>query len=196
MTRSIFGLTLHRPWAWCVANPGRFEVPKACENRDYSAYGYARKHNLALGRGDLIAVHAGLTFDDEAAAWIRSAMNTSLPMKPQHATGIVAVATLVAVTRKTLEVYRADGALVSDPWASEDSWHWYLDDVITLYEPVRCAGSPGLWHLNDATTRDVMDAVRRVEAERAREAIPGRPAWRRVKLPEEIATGRARAVVG
>lgn len=190
MSRSIFGLTVWRPWAWCLAHPERFAVGKVCENRTYSAYGYARKYGLGLVRGDLIAIHAGLKFDDDGAAWIRSEFDTSLPPKPQHDTGIVAVATLAAVTRKVLEVYGSDGAAVRDPWAMPESWHWYLDAVIPLYTPVRCAGATGLWRLDEPTTRDVMSVVRRVEHERAQEraAAVGRAPWARVAVPAELAT--------
>lgn len=190
MSRSIFGLTLHRPWSWCLAHPDRFAVGKVCENREYSAHGYARKHGLDLKRGDLIAIHAGLKWDDEGAAWIRSTFDTSIPSKAQQPPGIVAVATLAAVTRKTLEVYGANGEAVRDPWACEGMWHWYVDAVIPLFEPVPCAGSPGLWHLDHTTTVQVMEAVRRVESERARARVVGRAPWSRVRLPESLTTAR------
>ncbi len=195
VSRSILGLTLHRPWSWCLAHPEKFEVAKVCENRDYSAYGYARKHGLNLRRGDLIAIHAGLKWDDEGAAWIQSVFDTSLPSKASQPTGIVGLATLVAVTRQTLEVYDAEGKAVRDPWAREDRWHWYLDAAIPFYEPVPCAGAPGLWHLDHTTTIITMDLVRRVETDRAKAAVvfdraKRRLPWSRVRLPESLTTAR------
>lgn len=195
MSRSIFGLTLHRPWSWCLAHPEKFAVGKVCENRDYSAYGYARKHGLNLRRGDLIAIHAGQRWDDEGAAWIQSVCDTSLPTKHATPTGIVAVASLVAVTRQTLEVLDHERKPVRDPWAREEAWHWYLDAVIPFYEPVPCAGSPGLWHLDHTTTIITMDLVRRVEADRAKVAetfdrAKRRRPWERVCLPESLTTAR------
>ena len=142
-------LTIHQPWAWCIAletlpsDPPR--RPKRLENRD-------RKAPRPLW-GKRLAIHAGRRYDDEAAAELRRA-GVEVPDHDATALGaVVAVATL-----RCCSTWRPGRDHPQRFW-----WQgpvaWVLDDVRPLREPAPCRGYPKIWRL-----RLPLDQTRFVEA--------------------------------
>lgn len=152
-------LTIRQPWAWAIATQG-----KDVENRTWkTSY-----------RG-LLAIHAGSTLDGDAdeyatlmpesAARALRKVQAEVTLAGRLTDGtehlrlgrVVAVAEVVGchLSPDFLGTCGATRPLCS-PWAVADQYHWLLDDVRQLPEPVRCKGKQRLWDLPD----DVEKAVR------------------------------------
>ena len=78
---------------------------------------------------------------------------SSLPEGFHFRPGIVAVATLAAVTRHS-----------NSPWAADGQWHWILTDFTALPSPVPHRGAQGLWELEQG-------ALEQVEAQLGRQFV-------------------------
>jgi hypothetical protein len=131
--REIRGLTLHRPWSWCISHAG-----KRVENRDWPAPPWAS--------GNFLAVHGGKTYDEDAAADLCEA-GIAVPAAADCPEGIVAVCQI------------AD--CVTAAPAGQELWFsgpygWVLANVVVLADPVPCRGAQGLWRLPP----DVLERVR------------------------------------
>ena len=111
-------LTIKQPWAAAITH-GK----KRCENRTW-----ATKYRGAL------LIHAGATVDRHAI--LPFGKNSELPAWGVTRSAIVAVAELVDVH---------PGCDCCRPWGEPHVYHWQLDDVRPLPEPVPCKGRLGLW---------------------------------------------------
>ncbi|MVN88312.1 hypothetical protein GO986_16320 [Deinococcus sp. HMF7620] len=154
MTAPIRGLTLTHPWAYCVAH-----AAKDVENRRWPP---ARQGGRV---GMFLAIHGGVVpgknsgkreearLDLAAALEIMERLGQPVPFTPEQrlalsmglyvageeryfTPGIVAVAQLAAVTQAS-----------TSAWAARGQYHWLLEDVLTLPEPIPHKGAQGLWPL-------------------------------------------------
>lgn len=130
----LMAITLHRPWAYAVAHLG-----KDIENRTWGC---------PLPQGRLMAIHAGKTYDQQAAVWIRQTLGHECPPEADQPTGIVAIAE-----------FNGNIAIEADsPWFVGPIG-WSLINVVAI-EPVPCKGQQGLWRVPE----DVLPSVRRAYA--------------------------------
>lgn len=128
--KSIFGLTLHQPWAQMI-----IEGHKNIENRSWKP-----PEELI---GSFIAIHAGKTYDPIASIIIRQRFGIHIDDIDKLEMGaIVAVA-------------RLDGVLTDsdDPWFY-GPYGWMLGDV-TPIAPVLCPGAQRLWRLPESALTQV-----------------------------------------
>jgi hypothetical protein len=167
-------VSVHQPWAFSIAYLG-----KSPENR-----GWATKH-----RGP-IAIHATLKWDPAGghsravqAGWrdyrkTLPADNAPRPWLGQDSLwitygAVVAVAEIVGChlfDSTDYCGYIGDQTLPGHPtmcsdWAAEGQWHWELDNVRPLRDPVPCRGAQRLWRLPpgvDASVRSQLAATERV----------------------------------
>ena len=135
----LYALTLWRPWPWCILGLPEGEA-KRLENRDWAP------PQSAVGQ--YIAIHAGLTWDEEGVNGLRS-LGVEVPPKDVHRGGaIVGVARLAGYTVGSQESrWRAEGA----------RYAWLLDNVRAI-EPVECQGAPKLWVPPQAVVTKVRQA--------------------------------------
>lgn len=128
-------LTLRQPWATWVALKA-----KPTENR-------TRKTDR---RGPVL-IHAGLGFDEDA--WHRVGVPRKLPLLHSLPAGaIVAVASIT-------DCHEAAGCCA--PWgeAGPGVWHWVLDDVRGLPQPVPARGALGFWRPDADTLAAVLKQI-------------------------------------
>lgn len=135
----LLALTLRQPWATAVRDLG-----KRVENRSWQP----PEHVV----GQIIAIHAGKTFDERGADWIaaRTGRMTTTRNVPMGA--VVALARLAQVVTKG---------------APEDFWFsgpygWYFDDVIEL-DPIPCGGRRQLWALPEQVRNQVLGQMTKSE---------------------------------
>lgn len=132
-------ITLHQPWAWCIAHNG-----KRIENRSWAP-------PSAL-RGQRIAIHAGKKWDQDGMDWLIDGRMVTWPpdnevlasMKLQS--NIVCTAVIAAVVSES-----------ANPWFAGPIG-WVLRDVETLITPVPCRGMQGLWTVPPQTEADIAAA--------------------------------------
>lgn len=153
-------LTVRQPWAHLIAHCG-----KLVENRGREV----------RYRG-LLAIHAGSygRWDSSAesnptavVAWRRwgdslPPMNITGPLRREaiHVTfgAVIAVATVAACHHSTeCMLPEASGPPRSgcSPWAVRGQWHWELNGIRPLREPVPCRGMLGLWRLPEEAEKAV-----------------------------------------
>jgi hypothetical protein len=125
-------ITLHRPWAWCVAHAG-----KDFENRTW------RPPESIIGQQ--IAIHAGKKYDRVGAVWL---IRNEVCVPPGPSVDVHSA--IVAVT--TVDGWKDD--FVVGPWFSGPVG-WILTDTITLPTPVPCVGRQGLWTVPTDIERQV-----------------------------------------
>lgn len=129
-------LSVKQPWALAICHD------KDVENRTW------RTHY----RGP-VAIHAAKAFDNVSAAvldWVEAtaSLKPGQLHREDHRGAVVAVAEIIGC--------HESGALnVCDlvpcsPWALPEQWHWVLDNVRVLAEPVPARGALGLWRLPEA----------------------------------------------
>lgn len=159
---SIFGLTLHQPWAELIVRG-----PKRIENRDWPP-----PSSLV---GSYLAIHAGKTLHLDAwkGAYATAQAARALPLLPraeQIADAVrlggterqmnkrvkaivepaVRYGAVVGVARVERVVKAGDGhALTRDPWFV-GTYGIVLADVVAI-EPVTVDGAQGLWALKEET---------------------------------------------
>lgn len=132
----MLGLTLHTPWAQVVA-----KGIKAVENRGWRPL-------LQLLPLEL-AIHAGETYDEDGARFIRD-LGVVPPSAGDCPGGVI------LATAKVVEVLHVEmdpmWRTTIDLWRPGQSqwgfgpWVWLLDEI-TPIEPVRCRGARRLWTL-------------------------------------------------
>jgi len=124
----IRSLTLRQPWAWSVVAAG-----KRTENRS----------RATTYRGP-IAIHAGLRVDDIALQTFPAVVAAVRAWREEHpgqrlvlpSGAIVGVARLASVHEATADCCR--------PWGERLIYHWVLEDVVPLPEPIPWRGTLGL----------------------------------------------------
>lgn len=134
----LHAITVQRPWAWAIAHS-----TKRVENRVWKP---------TIPVGSYLAIHAGKTWDDNAAFVMETIDGVELPpyTSDAHALGIVAVARLA----KVIDCSREDVPEDQKPWTC-GPFAWLLDDVVALDTPVACAGARGLWPVEGALLESV-----------------------------------------
>ena len=127
----VRGLTVKQPWAAAIAHGS-----KRVENRTWRTR-----------RRGWILISAGKAVD---SASLGDPMVVSAGLSPRHLVrgAIVALGRLV-------DCHPDDGRC--SLWSARGQWHWVLDDVRALTEPVPCRGALGLW----TAPPEVLDAVKR-----------------------------------
>jgi len=119
-------LTIRQPWAGAIVHQ-----QKRVENRTWKL---PAKHV-----GARILIHAGTQLDTNAKIY-----GPNLDVF----SAIVGVATITGYHWST------DGQCCG-PWGFENAYHWTLDDVTALPQPVPAKGALGFW----TPTPDVLNAV-------------------------------------
>ena len=146
-------LTVRQPYASAIALG-----PKRVENRTRKTY----------YRG-VLAIHAGLAVNWLAAdrAWIAAGLAPYVRGASRRAWtaslwlgAVVAVADVTGCHWHDRDQGCGSGAhrighLTCSEWAMRGQWHWELDNVRPLAEPVACKGALGLWTLPDDVERQV-----------------------------------------
>ena len=129
-------LTLIRPWPWAILYGG-----KRCENRTWRP--------PASVVGQVIAIHAGRTYDEAAEERICRIMGSGTDGS-RIDEGIVGTARITGVV----------DSLPGDPWFV-GPFGWVLGDVRALARPIPCRGSQGLWALPPEVEARVLTEVGR-----------------------------------
>jgi hypothetical protein len=131
-------LTLLNPWGYAITHKG-----KRAENRTWTA-----PESL-----DYLLIHAGKGWDKTAPAELyREARDL-------NAEGIVPTSAIVAVARigHVCDSSVRGRSCACGEWAAEGQYHWVLNEVTVLTEPVPCPGWLKLWR----PAADVLAAVQR-----------------------------------
>lgn len=115
----LMALTVRQPWATAIRDLG-----KRLENRTWEP------PDVSLGQ--VIAIHAGRSFEEDGADWIAARLGVMLTSKAVPLGAIIALARLQQVVKKS-----------DDLWF-EGPCGWVLADILPL-EPVPCKGKLGLW---------------------------------------------------
>ena len=126
----LLALTLQQPWASAVRDLG-----KRTENRSWPA------PQRVLGQ--YIAIHAGMSFREDAADWLAARTGRMLTRQNVPLGAVVALARVVEVVQEHSD----------DPWFI-GPYGWVLDDVVAL-TPVPCRGRQQLWRLPDEVYADI-----------------------------------------
>jgi hypothetical protein len=126
-------LTVKQPWADAITHG-----MKHTENRTWLP---------PQNTGAHILIHAGAAYDPMGRFVITDW--TTLESWPDTRGAIVAVAEIGGV-------HLAENGCCA-PWGQPGVYHWTLEDVIALPEPVPCGGRQKLWTPDD----DVLAEVRR-----------------------------------
>lgn len=153
----MMALTLWPEWATAVAHLG-----KRCENRDWKPPSYAIGARIAIHAGKFIGGRPGRPAAAEGmdAVW-RNAPDEvgTLGLITHHGEPAFALGgrTIPVVTSAIVATVRLVGADLEErtPWDVPGAWHWRLEDVRTLAEPVACRGAQGLWEV----PRDIVERV-------------------------------------
>jgi hypothetical protein len=150
-------LTVRQPWAWAIVYGG-----KDVENRI---------RNVAGAYRGPIAIHAGLSYDNEAswsAGWesLHAAITAegSPPWDAPWVGGgaIIGVVDLVAVHDPLDPLFSttvAAAATRCSPWAEPNAFHLVLANPRPLLDPIPFRGALGLRELDPATTARVLEAL-------------------------------------
>lgn len=170
-------LTIKQPWAGCIAH-----LDKRVENRTWRCPLEFIGASVAIhaGRsveGQTISVPNGEKFgtlfasNAEWDAWRfwhlgdkpRDTANWPLKLT---LSAVVAVATITGCHVRDPEEGCGDGSyaygVICSPWAMPDQYHWVLDDVRPLAEPVPCRGMLGLWCLPDEVEQAIQEQLSEV----------------------------------
>jgi hypothetical protein len=126
-------ITIHRPWAHCVAHLG-----KDIENRTWNCY---------LPPGYWIAIHAGKTVDFDAQT-ILSGKFSELPDASDQPTGIIAVA------RFRGNITHSESRWFVGPVG------WELENIMLVDPVVPCRGYQKLWELPSEIEDQVLRRVK------------------------------------
>lgn len=142
----IRALSIQQPWIDAIVCG-----PKAVENRTW------RPSRDIYGQD--IALHASQRFDKHAVFPPQSACQWMTMPECRNFTGRLGAVLAVATVRTWHHAddcrHELSGRYCSQ-WAMPDQYHWELDHVCPLAEPVPCKGALGLWRLPE----DVEAAVR------------------------------------
>jgi hypothetical protein len=125
----LFGLTLQQPWATAIRDLG-----KRVENRSW------RPPDRFVG--EVIAIHAGRTFREDAADWLAARTGRMVRRSTVPLGAVVALARIKEVVTEQ-----------DDPWFV-GPYGWVLEDVVPLF-PVPCLGRQQLWRIPPAVRAEI-----------------------------------------
>ena len=146
MSKPLKAITLHRPWAYAVADLG-----KSIENRTWPC---------PLTPGSLIAIHAGKRWDQSGADWIESVGLGMVPPKDEHPDSVI-----TAIAR-----FQGNVSESASPWFVGPTG-WMLSEV-TPITPVACRGRQGLWNVPEDVLPVVREAYRNALGETRSLQVP------------------------
>ena len=69
----LTALTIWEPWVWCFTELGR--KGRFIDNRDWKPI----DEGVSLSKGDYVALHAGLTFQDSAVDFVKKRLSVTIP---------------------------------------------------------------------------------------------------------------------
>ena len=156
MPNNLRCLTIHQPWASCIA-----VGPKRIENRTFEP--------PASLIGNLLAIHAGKRVDGDGLIACRE-LGFEIAPDDMPISAIIAVATVAGWVSQSGGSFPRWGMLNDhyrqDPWYNQrpDNIGWVLRDVVALPEPVPCKGMQGVWWADQVT---VAKAFEQIEAAKA-----------------------------
>ena len=130
-------LTLWRPWPHAI-----LYGDKRVENRPWKPWRSVIDTT--------IAIHAGLTYDEQAARMMRELGLYDPPLEKWCPKGAI-----VGTCRITGVVEELDSPWFSGPFG------WLLDDVVALDTPVPCKGKQGLWLVPEEVIETILRQTRR-----------------------------------
>lgn len=164
--RGMRALTVKQPWAHFIA-----KQQKTVENRTWPT-DY---------RG-LLAIHAGAY-----SGWDKGAESSPVALEAwKHWAGTVNGIVRTPLTRGDAASFFTFGAVIAvaelagchfgpdfagmcgatrplcSPWAVRDQWHWVLEGVRRLDEPVPVRGKLGLWRLSEDAEKAVREQLEEV----------------------------------
>jgi ASCH domain len=172
-------LTIRNPWCWAILHGG-----KTVENRSWktSYRGPILLHAGARSGWDTAGAESPLV-QEAWLAYLRTGPAAPVPLTSTaisltRGNALMAFGAVVAVAELAGCHLSPDfggtcGATrpLCSPWAVRDQYHWLLEDVRPLAEPVPCRGALRLWRLPD----DVEAAVRmQVESRDVTATQPGK----------------------
>lgn len=140
-------LTLTAPWGWAIAIGA-----KRVENRDWLPT------PAELRPGELLAIHQGKTYDDEAAAWIRDRFPLLKVPTKEEMTAAGQLGAFLGVARYLGAVQDPEDLFpdVAQLWWFMGPNGWRLQLVVSfLGEPLPARGFQKLWNVK-ASDRDVL----------------------------------------
>lgn len=149
-------LTLWRPWPWAIFHAPT--NPKRIENRPWKPWPSIIDRRIAL--------HAGKTFDSDAAEDLCSMYSMHPDGAPPYGwkhEGLIGVVTIQGTAGSFAEAERfsrGQGEWFSGPYA------WLLKDVLAFPEPIPCRGAQGLWDLPPEAEKKVSETLRAMDAAR------------------------------
>lgn len=132
-------LTVHQPWGWAM-----FHAGKDVENRTW----LPPKKLL----GELLAIHAGQKYSEQAAEWIRTTFGIDVPGPKDVRLGAVIGTVRVAGVANDLLAVPPRGRsrhYFFGPFG------WLLEDPVEV-TPFRCPGAQGLWELPDSVREHLL----------------------------------------
>ena len=145
-------LTLKNPWAHLIAHH-----EKRVENRSWMPWESV----------DRLLIHAGKGWDRESLYWINGRWGIEPVGVVESA--VVAVADLAFACDSAR---RSESLVVRcpcGPWAFPGQCHWNLTNILTLPEPVPCAGRQGLWRPAPEVVAAVADQLAQLNEEKTDE---------------------------
>lgn len=173
MVDLVYGLTLHRPWPWCIfhgsknadgtINEKDADYTKSLENRTWAP--------PVKVIGTRIAIHAGKRYNKDAANKLAAQVyGVRLPRK-SFDEGIIGTAVICGVViAPPSSLDRPAGqpvrlSLVMGEWGSvgplgaagwfSGPYGWLLDQRIALKTPVPCMGFQKLWRLPEFVVEQI-----------------------------------------
>lgn len=146
-----YALTLHQPWLDAILEHG-----KPVENRSWPP-----PRKLV---GKLLALHAGVVYDTEAALWIEGRFGVALKPSESEQGAILGVARVVRAFQVDGERRQVLSRLgeqpdphAGSPWAF-GPWCWVLEDLVRVV-PVPCRGAQRVWLLRKSTRAELAAAL-------------------------------------
>jgi hypothetical protein len=139
----MLALTLHQPWAYCVAE----------RDKDYENRGWAPPAKVI---GTRIAIHAGQHFDPQSFEHLRLIGILDDGARPEHFVRGAVVATALVTGWDGWRPEHEDPAKRPGRWFTGPIG-WRLRERRALREPVPCKGRQGLWLLPDDVEARVLD---------------------------------------
>jgi hypothetical protein len=126
VTDDARALIVRQPWAALIAA----EI-KRVENRSWP---------LPDRFAGPLVIHAGLK--DDTTGWESAAVREALGDTAIVYGAMIAVAAKVTCHR--------DAGCCADRWGEPGAWHWVLEGITALPEPLPASGRQGLWRLPEA----------------------------------------------